>query len=152
MPRRLITCPVCQTDQHVYKDKLARHRACRAFSVDCAGSGLDVNRALGVGKQIDAILARSTQPTTDQIVYGPDVGRNKLTTPPPPVVPIDCRFITDLDWAPSGATNADGSTRIYEDFVYLRKEDVVRLLLATRVDGSATSDNVEELADCREPR
>lgn len=48
MPRRrLITCPVCGTDQHVYRDKLVRHRACSAFSVNCDASGWEVSPYTG---------------------------------------------------------------------------------------------------------
>lgn len=45
MARRLITCPVCKKDCHVYKDKLARHTGDSILT--CLGSGEPVSPFTG---------------------------------------------------------------------------------------------------------
>lgn len=103
MPRRLITCPVCKTDQHIYRNKLARHQGENILT--CDGSGWQV--------VLDKVLTpeESFEARAFAAVYGPDVGKNKFTTPPPPVVPIDCRAALEDD-----------------NLLYLCREDVVRLI------------------------
>lgn len=39
MPRRLVTCPVCKTDQHIYRDKICNHTD---GGLRCFGSHLSI--------------------------------------------------------------------------------------------------------------
>jgi len=45
MARRLITCPHCGKDQHVYRDRLVRHQGMSILT--CDGSGLRVSETTG---------------------------------------------------------------------------------------------------------
>lgn len=40
MPRRLVTCPVCKTDQHIYRDRICNHTA--DGGLHCFGSHLSI--------------------------------------------------------------------------------------------------------------
>lgn len=44
--RRLITCPVCKVDQHIYKDKICIHQG--ETILQCSGSKMPVKEVLAI--------------------------------------------------------------------------------------------------------
>ncbi len=117
MPKGLITCPVCNTGHHVYRGGLVRHRACETFSVDCAGSGNTVsNGRVVMTKEAELEYALRHDASS-----------------------IDCRFI-----AVDHTRNLERVSQPGEDgTVYLRQEDVVRLIRE-----AAARDHQIDMTDC----
>ena len=48
--RKLVTCPICNTDQHVYANKIVKHDG--IGPITCTGSGRSIDPVTGKPKRI----------------------------------------------------------------------------------------------------